>query len=276
MAHAVEPERWDGGVVTLATRRVGRPLLHYECVPSTMPLAHDLARAGAGDGTALVAEEQSAGRGRRGRRWHAPYGTALLCSLVLRPPSPPPPGQLFALMAAVSVGIRAGVEEVTGLRPLVKWPNDLLLGGRKVGGVLCEARFRGAAFGYAVAGFGLNVNLRPEDLPPAGDTGALAATSLAIERGGRPVDRRRLLVAVLAGIDAAYELVWSGQDARLHARWRSCLAGLGEAIRIETETGAVEGIFTDVDDDGALRLTTARGEERILVGEVVLGPRATL
>ncbi len=237
-----------------------------------MPLAHELAVAGAGDGAAVLAEEQWAGRGRRGRAWHAPHGSALLCSIVFRPPLEP--GRLFALTMAVGLGLCRGVERATGLRPLVKWPNDLLLDGRKVAGVLAAGRLRGAALDHAVVGFGLNMNLRPEDLPPvaADSRGALPATSLVIALG-RPVDRLPLLAATLEEIDRAYALLWDGRAGELDAAWRERLAGLGESIRVETEGGPFAGRFAGVDRDGALLLDTARGSERVLAGEVVLGPR---
>ncbi len=264
------PERWDGAVLPLATRRVGRPLLHYDRVASTMPLAHELAAAGAGDGTTLIAEEQTAGRGRRGRSWAAPHGSAILCSIVFRPPLPP--DDLFPLTAAVGLGLCDGVARATGLCPAIKWPNDLLLDGRKLAGLLCVTRLAGAALDHAVVGFGLNVNLRPDQLPPPAP-GALGATSLAIALG-RPVPRPALLAAVLEGIDAAYDRLWRGGGGEIHAAWRARLAGLGETVRVETEAGAVEGRFADVERDGALRLLTARGPERILVGDIILGPRA--
>lgn len=262
------PERWDTTVVPLTTQRVGRPLWHYESVASTMPLAHDLAAAGAPDGTVLQAEEQTAGRGRRGRTWSAPSGTALLCSLICRPPIHP--DDLFLLTAAVSVGLCAGVERATGLRPQVKWPNDLLLDGHKLAGVLCESRFVGGGLAHAVVGFGLNVNLQAADLPTS--PGALPPTSLALALG-RTVDRLDLLRAVLEGIDAAYDLLWRDASDRLREGWQGRLVGLGEVVRVETEHGPLLGQFTGVDRSGALLLETSGGTERILVGDVVIGPR---
>lgn len=265
MAEDAAPTRLE---LPLATRRVGRVAWHYESVASTMPLAHELAAAGAADGTILLAEEQTAGRGRRGRSWRAPRGSAILCSLICRPPLRP--GDLFLLTAAVSVGLCAGIARATGLRPQVKWPNDLLLDGRKLAGVLCESRFAGAGLAHAVVGFGLNVNLRAADLP---DTpGALPPTSLALALG-RPVDRADLLPALLAEIDAAYGLLWDDRSDHLHRRWQALLAGLGEEIRIETDQGARRGRFAGVDRSGALLLQTGAGIEPILVGDVIVGPR---
>ncbi|MGN6696761.1 MAG: biotin--[acetyl-CoA-carboxylase] ligase [Thermomicrobiales bacterium] len=264
-----EPERWDGPVVPLATQRVGRPLWHYTSVPSTMPLAHDLAAAGASDGTALLADEQTAGRGRRGRAWHAPPGSASLCSIIFR--SPLPPDRLFALTAAASLGIAEGVERATGLVPQVKWPNDLLLGGRKVAGVLTATRLNGAALDHVVVGFGLNVSLRPDDLPPLDQ--ALPPTSLAIELGQAP-DRLAVLQAVLESIDTAYTILRRGDEVKLLAAWRARLVGLGEWVRVETDAGPIAGRLVGADTDGALLLETAAGVSRVLAGDVVLGPRA--
>jgi BirA family biotin operon repressor/biotin-[acetyl-CoA-carboxylase] ligase len=268
MSAPLASERWDESVVRLATRRIGRPLWHYASVPSTMPLAHELAAGGAPDGTALVADEQTAGRGRRGRQWHAPSGSAILCSLVLRPPLPP--DDLFALTAAIGVGLCAGVERATGLRPQIKWPNDLLLDGGKLAGLLAESRFAGMGLAHVVIGFGLNVAVRAEDLPPT--SSAVLPTSLAIALGSAP-DRVAVLAALFGAIDDAYTRLWQGEADAVWADWRSRLAGVGEPVRIETEHGPLLGTFADVARDGALLLATEHGTERILVGDVVIGPR---
>jgi BirA family biotin operon repressor/biotin-[acetyl-CoA-carboxylase] ligase len=263
------PTRWDETALQLVTRRVGRPLWHYESVPSTMPLAHELAAQGAPDGTALIAEEQTAGRGRRGRAWQAPPGSALLCSLICRPPLPPK--KLFLLVAAVGVGLCEGVERATGLQPQVKWPNDLLLDGRKLAGVLCESRLGGAGLQHAVVGFGLNINLRVDDLPTV-PPGGLPPTSLAIATGS-PLPHQATVRALLTALDEAYDLLWAGREHEIRARWEERLAGRGESVRVMTDNGERTGLFVGVGPDGALLLDTAGGRETILVGDVVLGPR---
>lgn len=263
-----EPERWDDTVVPLATRRVGRPLWHYARVSSTMPLAHDLAAAGAAEGAVIIADEQTAGRGRRRRSWFAPPGSAILCSILFRPPLPP--DRLFPLTAAIAVGLCVGVERATGLAPRVKWPNDLLLDGRKLAGVLASTRLAGGTLDHVVVGFGLNVGLRPDDLPALDR--AAPPTSLAVALGAAP-DRVAVLTAVLTAIDDAYDLLLNGQVERIMDEWRARLAGLGESVRVETDTGPVEGTLTGTDADGALLLQTAGGAVRLLTGDVTLGPR---
>jgi len=264
-----EPTRWDTTQLPLSTRRIGRPLWHYDTVASTMPLAHELAAQGASDGTAIVAEEQTAGRGRRGRAWQAPSGSALLCSLICRPPLPPE--RLFLLVAAIGVGLCEGVERTTGLLPRIKWPNDLLLNGRKLAGVLCESRLDGVGLQHAVVGFGLNINLQTANLP-AVPPGALPPTSLAIAQGAA-LPHLATVATLFAALDDAYDLLWTGQEAAIRARWEARLAGRGEVVRVVTDTGERTGRFVGVGPDGALLLDTTAGREELLVGDVVLGPR---
>ena len=263
-----EPTRWDETPLRLATRRIGRPLWHYERVASTMPLAHELAARGAPDGTAIVAEEQTAGRGRRGRAWQTPPDSALLCSIICRPPLPP--DRLFLLVAAIGVGLCEGIERATGLRPQVKWPNDLLLDRRKLAGILCESRF-GGGLQYAVVGFGLNINLGTEELPTV-SPGALPPTSLAIA-SGQAIPHLPTVATLFAALDDAYDLLWTGREEEIRSRWEARLAARGEMVRMMTDGGERTGRFVGVGADGALLLATTGGEERILVGDVALGPR---
>jgi BirA family biotin operon repressor/biotin-[acetyl-CoA-carboxylase] ligase len=127
-------------------------------VDSTQQVARDLARAGAAEGTAVVAEEQTAGRGRLGRPWHSPPGENLYCSVVLRPPLAPGEVPQIALVAGIAVA--AAVEEVTGRRPAIKWPNDVLLDGKKVAGILTEMESEIDRVHHVIAGIGVNLNTR--------------------------------------------------------------------------------------------------------------------
>lgn len=236
-----------------------------------MPLADAFARHGAPDGTALVTEEQTAGRGRRGRVWNAPYGKAILSSLILRVSLPA--ARLFYLNAAVSLGLARAVEQQTGLTTKVKWPNDLLIANRKVAGVLSTTQLRDGTLEFAVCGFGLNVNLTPYELP-ATDPDALAATSLAIELG-REVDRIELLRQVMSDIDEVYDLLWRRRFDTVFDGWIDRLAGRGERVRVVTSDRRVRrGILTGVDLDGALLLQTSDGPERHLAGDLLIGPRS--
>jgi BirA family biotin operon repressor/biotin-[acetyl-CoA-carboxylase] ligase len=199
----------------------------------------------------------------------APQGTAILCSTICRPPLRP--DQLFLLVAAFGVGLCAGIAQVTGLQPQIKWPNDLLLDGRKLAGVLTESRLTGDGLAHAVVGFGLNVNLQAADLPTP-TANSLPPTSLALALGAE-MARLDILRAILIGIDDAYDLLWHDRAEDLRAAWAARLAGRGELVRIETDAGPRVGEFSGVDHDGALLLTVEGVTERIIVGDVILGPR---
>ena len=180
----------------LRTTRMGRRLEVHAEIDSTNTRAVALARAGAPEGTLVLAEVQTAGRGRLGRRWQSPPGSALLASLLLRPPLPPIRAQ-WGTMICTLAAVEA-VAEVTGLAAGIKWPNDLVLAGRKVGGVLTElGAGSGGMLDYVVVGMGLNVNLDPGTL----DGVMTPATSLAAESGA-PVSRLDLLLAWLRRVES--------------------------------------------------------------------------
>ena len=147
----------------LITQRLGRPVLYFPRTGSTNDVAHAEAATGALDGLLVIADEQTAGRGRLDRRWWAPPGSSLLMSLLLRPPLPP--NQAGQLTMCLGLAAIEGIEAVTGLRPALKWPNDLLLNGRKLGGMLTELRLDGERLAYAVLGLGVNVNMDFEPQP---------------------------------------------------------------------------------------------------------------
>lgn len=170
--------------------RFGRPYEHVVSTPSTQLLVP----ADAPEGALVVAEEQTAGRGRLGRRWLAPAGTSLLCSLQLRPPVPPE--RLPELTVVASHACAEAIAALTGFEPELKFPNDVLLGGRKVAGVLAEARE-----GRVVLGVGVNVNVTADELPQEVDR---PATSLLVETG-REIDRAELLVELLERLERRYD-----------------------------------------------------------------------
>lgn len=223
---------------------LGRPRLHLRLTPSTNDRARALAAAGAPHGTLVTAAEQSAGRGRQGRRWTAPAGRALLMSVVLR--------ELDALLP-----LRAGlaVADVVGARARVKWPNDVWLDGRKVAGILVEGR---PAEGWAVAGIGLNVAVDLDDLPA--DLRTTAATM-----GRQPDDLEPTLAELLPALER--RLDEPGERALDSLRERDAL--LGRPVRWADGEGTGAGI----DDHGRLLVRTSAGHSLALdAGEVHLGP----
>ena len=230
-------------------------------VPQTGSTNADLleqARAGAAEGLVLVAEEQTAGRGRLGRSWSAPPGAGLIFSVLLRPAGVPA-GRLGWLPLLTGVAVAAAVRETTLVPASLKWPNDVLVGERKLAGILAEAH--GDA---VVVGVGLNVTLSRAELPVP------AATSLLLEDAAS-TDRTALLAAILAGLARRYR-AWRTDPAgaQLRADYLRWCATIGREVRAELPGGAVlTGTATDVDDAGRLVLRTPAGLVPVGAGDVV-------
>jgi BirA family biotin operon repressor/biotin-[acetyl-CoA-carboxylase] ligase len=254
----------------LTTRAFGRQIEYRESVGSTNDLAKQLARAGAPEGLLVIADEQTTGKGRLGRTWTTPKGSALAMTLLLRPQLPPYEAPRITLVAAVAAA--EAVRAVTGLPIGIKWPNDLQVQGKKICGILTEMDAEVERIAFVVCGIGLNVNLPREQMPPEFQE---TATSLMAELGG-PVRRAALVQAVMAGFEEVYALFTAGRFDQVLDRWRALSVTLGQAVRVISVTGApdVEGIAEDVDPDGALLVRLPDGElRRVLAGEVSIRPR---
>jgi len=250
----------------LDTRLIGSGILYYPSVESTNDVARALAASGSEEGIVVLADEQVSGRGRRGRRWFAPAGTCLLFSLLLRPPLTPQ--QCARLTMACSLALAEGVEDETGLVIELKWPNDLLIEGRKVAGILTEVVTEGERVAYAIVGIGLNVNL---DFT-APDMAFLEgqATSLSRELGA-PVAREPLLASILNRLEVRYLALCDGWLP--HQEWRARLVTLHQQVVVSGLGSKLEGRVEDVDHDGALLLRQKDGQiVRVLTGDVSLRP----
>lgn len=248
----------------LTTRWLGRPAYVFDAIGSTNVWLAEQAQAGASEGTLAVADVQTAGKGRLGRTWQAPPGTGLLFSLLLRPPASLQAGQVAM---AVSAGVAAGLAEHLGVPARLKWPNDVLLNGRKLAGVLGEASLLGGQAQYVIVGCGLNANLEPQDFPPP-PPGGTPATSLLAELG-RPVDRVALLQALLAAIEPRYEALRAGGSPQ--AEWRQLCVTLGQPVRVSGATPGVEGVAEDIAPDGSLLVRQADGRVvTVAAGDVSL------
>ena len=240
--------------------RLGHPAYLYQKTGSTNDEAKRLAESGAGEGLLVVAEEQTAGRGRLARRWLTPPGTALALSLILRPSLQATQAARLTMLAGLAVC--EAIEQLTGLRAGLKWPNDILLSGRKLGGILVEGALRGEALDYAVVGLGLNISWSP---PP--EDVDYAATHLLAETG-EPIDRLKLLRSVLANLEGRYPNL---ADASLLADWQARLLLMGEPIVIRAAEGDLRGQAQSVDEDGALMVRLDTGElRRVVAGDVRL------
>jgi BirA family biotin operon repressor/biotin-[acetyl-CoA-carboxylase] ligase len=257
----------DALAAALTTRRLGRPALVFERIGSTNDLAREYARAGAEDGLLLLAEEQTAGRGRLDRSWWAPPRTCLLMTLLLRPALPLQ--RVGQLTMCLGLGAAEGIAQVTGVTAQLKWPNDLLVGGRKLGGMLTELDADGGKLNYAVLGLGLNVNVdfardgAPADVAPL-------ATSL-LQETGREVDRLALLAAILARTEGWYDAALAGQSP--HEAWAARLDTLGRRVRVAMTAGALEGVAVGVTPEGALLVREDGGAVRTVWSGDVTGVR---
>jgi BirA family biotin operon repressor/biotin-[acetyl-CoA-carboxylase] ligase len=217
------------------------------------------AHRGAPSGTVLVTDHQTAGRGRLGRKWDAPPGASLLVSVLVRP-SPAAASRLHGATQAVGLSAQAACIDVAGFRPDLKWPNDLLVGPRKLAGVLAEA-----VPGAVVLGMGLNVAWPPEptDL-------AISASSVA----GRPIGRDDLLDAYLGHL-AGRLRQWEQDPATLRADYRTALATIGRAVRVELAGATIEGIAVDVAADGQL-VVLSDGEQHLVSAADVVHLRGSV
>ncbi|MHB1004632.1 MAG: biotin--[acetyl-CoA-carboxylase] ligase [Chloroflexota bacterium] len=248
----------------LRTTRFGRQVYHFPSTGSTNDVASALAREGAPEGTIVVAEEQSRGRGRLGRAWLAPAGSCLLFSIIFRPSLPT--GEAFRLTMLASLAAAIAVERVSGVVPSIKWPNDLLVGHRKLAGILSEGSAVEDKLEYAVVGIGLNVNFEPSAFPEIAET----AASLQAE-AGRAISRARVLQELLNEIEGRYDTLRPARQGELWAEWRRRLGTLGQRVTVTEGEHREEGTAVDVSPDGSLILRRDDGSEiAIAVGDVTL------
>lgn len=241
-------------------RRVGRGVEAHRAISSTNDRARDLLDDAAGEGRAVVAEEQTAGRGRRGRTWQSPPGVNLTVSVALRP-------RLAAGIAwqlAVAAGLAARAACARYAQVELKWPNDLVApDGAKLGGLLVETTLDGDRLTSAVVGIGLNVNWPRAEMPPELAAGATSLADLA----GHPIDRVELLGALLDELDA--ELVALEAGSSPVDRYRVACTTLGSDVGVETPTGRITGRAVEVDEHGALVIDTSEGRIALASGDVV-------
>ena len=247
----------------LDTSFVGKAVYFHDSLISTNREARDLALGGACGGTLVVAEEQDGGRGRMGRGWYSPRGSGILCSLILRPDIEP--GQAPPVTMLTAVAVSSAVEKVSGLAPGIKWPNDLLLDGKKICGILTEMNAEMERINFLVVGVGLNINTDhfPEEIKDV-------ATSLYLA-GGSLVSRLDVLRQYLKEFEHYYQQWMEYGFGPVLDEWKKRCVNLNRPVRISTPREAWEGWAVDVDSAGALVLRTDDGELRHFVaGEVSL------
>ncbi|MFH1312018.1 MAG: biotin--[acetyl-CoA-carboxylase] ligase [Candidatus Eisenbacteria bacterium] len=248
----------------LAGHVPGREVYTFGKITSTNDVATALARGGAAEGTLVVAEEQSRGRGRQGRQWHSPPGTGLWFSIVLRPVVEA--ADCPAISLAVALGVSGMLRRRHAVKAKIKWPNDIMVNGRKICGILTEGEFIGSKVSFIVVGVGLNVLTEVEEFPPEIRD---IATSLKLESPG-VTGRTRVLADLLESIEREYSRFCTGgfEEIRQEILEHSFL--VGRLIRVVTGGGEVEGIAHDIDEVGALIVRKDDGSlERVIAGDVV-------
>ncbi len=258
------PDRLTSLEVTplLDTNELGRTIHHFESLPSTNEKAFRLAQDGAEHGEVVVAEQQTAGKGRRGRTWVSPPGLNLYFSAILRPELPPQRAPELTLVAAVAL---AEALRDAGADAAIKWPNDVQVGGRKVAGILTELSAEPERVHFVVVGVGVNLNSRAEHFP---EELRATATSLSLALG-QPVPRARFAASLWTRLEQWLDVyLETGFDA-VRARWKALSSTLGQDVLVRTDRQELRGRAEDIDPSGALLVRTEGGSlERVLAGDV--------
>ncbi len=254
--------------------RIGKRIIVKEETGSTNDDLWQLGQQGAEEGTVVIAEMQHAGRGRRGREWVGPAGRNLYFSVLLRPTLPPEQVSLITIMAAVQ--LCEVLAELFSLEPGIKWPNDVLLEGKKVAGILAEMHAEQEDINFLVLGIGVNLNMTAEMFP---ENLRYPAASVEVVLG-RPVERVRFARRLMEVLDLGYDRVLSEGPASVVTAWKSYCAHPHGWLRVDTPQGILEGRFEGIDSEGAMILETGASlsrKERIRAGDVtrvMLGPEA--
>ncbi len=233
----------------LNTKIIGQRIAVLETTTSTMDEAFRLGMEGAVDGTVVCAENQSKGRGRMGRAWVSPKGKGLYFSIVLRPSLPP--GQLSQLTLMSAVALSEAIEKVCKVKALIKWPNDILIGGAKLAGILTELRAEVDQVKFIVIGIGLNVNTSQHQLTEG-------ATSLKIACG-ETVNRIEVFQEILRSMERWYMKLLRQGFSDITCEWKARSATLKKRVRISDPAGVIEGQAIDLDEDGALLIRQDNG-----------------
>jgi BirA family transcriptional regulator, biotin operon repressor / biotin---[acetyl-CoA-carboxylase] ligase len=247
------------------TKIIGRDIRVFEQTNSTNDVIEKLARDGVKEGVAVFAESQTKGRGRLGRKWVSPARKGLWFSILLRPDLRPQ--ETTQLTVASAIALLRAIHDETGLSPEIKWPNDILIGGKKVAGILTELNAELDKVRYIILGVGINVNLDANEFPAELKK---TATSLKIETG-ETISRAELAAAILRELDEDYSRICSGKFEDVADEWEENCATMGKNVVVQIGERKIHGRAESLDDDGALLLRTEHGHlERISGGDVTL------
>lgn len=253
----------------LKTKWLGHSICYEETVDSTNNVAKVLANNGCENGLLVVAEEQGAGKGRLSRGWISPYAKGIWFSVVLKPPFLPQEASKCTLLAAVAV-VKA-VNKLQGVNAVIKWPNDILLNGRKLVGILTEMNAEFGHINYVVIGTGVNTNGQPEDYPAEVRDLAVSVTDAAQEK----FTRVELLADILKNMEDLYETAIAEGFAPVLDEWRKYSCTLGQEVKVIAPDTTYFGTALDIDEDGLLIVKKDDGTvDKVVAGDVSIRPAA--
>ncbi len=243
----------------LNTSVIGQRVVYYPRLPSTMEAAREEAIGGAAEGTVIISGEQTEGRGRQRRAWLSPVGNIAL-SIVLYPNI----AVLPYLVMIASLAVTRSIDAVTNLKAQIKWPNDILIGGKKVSGILIENEVKGSRVVYSIVGIGINVDLKAYDVAEISTTATSLKDELYID-----VLRASLVRSLLTEFERLYLLLPEGES--IYTAWCEKLVTLGKRVVVKSGRDTIDGTAESVDETGALTLRLEDGSlVKVVAGDVTL------
>jgi BirA family biotin operon repressor/biotin-[acetyl-CoA-carboxylase] ligase len=244
----------------LNTKIFGKKILYFDSLSSTMDMAMQMGMKGLPEGTLVLAESQTKGRGRLGRSWFSPKHKGIYLSLILRPKILPAQASMLTLLSAVS--ICEAIKEIARLDAQIKWPNDILINHKKLGGILTELNAETDEINFVIIGIGLNVNNDKKTL-------ISGATSLK-EQKKENINRLTLLQEVLRKIEGNYLLLKNKGASPIIEKWREHNISLGKRVRVFSHKEHIEGEAIDIDSDGGLLIRKDVGIiQKVMAGDVM-------
>jgi BirA family biotin operon repressor/biotin-[acetyl-CoA-carboxylase] ligase len=250
---------------SLSGRRIGQSVIYLKAVDSTNEYAFGLAKNGASEGTVILADEQTRGRGRLQRVWQSPPGRNIYTSIILRPPLKPALAPQITLTAGVAVADLLSQYSVKGVS--LKWPNDVQIGDRKVCGILTEMKVLGDRVDFVIVGIGLNVNMQKEDF----DAGIRDRATSVREETGSVISRQDLAVQLYQRLEKWYKILLEDGFPPVRKSWLAFAGILGRRIRVDPLKDAQGGEVIGVDADGALLIKNESGiRQRVIAGDIIV------
>lgn len=263
MIFPATPNLWLEAVLEkLRTRQLGRTLQIVDKCSSTNDIAAQWADAGAAHGYTVIAEEQTAGRGRQGRSWLSPRG-GIWMTTILRPPFTFNPPNGLPLLGALAIA--KAISSSLGVKSMVRWPNDVVVNHHKLAGVLAETKFSGNQMEYALLGMGINANFHPDMIKEIG-----ATSESLLHLIGSPINREALICSLLLETEDLYELASSHRDDDVKALLRNLDCSRGKNVKIKVEGEEIEGVLEDYDTITQVRIKIPHGTYKLLeTGSVI-------